>query len=340
MIPAHFADGRTAQPHDVTLSFDASGLVVAGVHVPWSELTADELGGDTVELRSKRLGEARITVRSRELCERLLPPRPRNSKRLLLLLLSALTLAGGAYAVYSQAPRLARVVVDRVPISWDAKIGAYFASGVEEACFAYFERDKLEAFVKELAAVETAGHEYKLVIAQDDVVNAYALPGGYLIVNSGLIEKVRSEDELAGILAHEVEHVERRHGMRSIIAGLFGTLGWQAIFGDLSGVLLVDPATLLSLVRSAHSRDDEREADAGAARRLAALHIPVEPLASFFEEHGATNQLSKALALFSTHPDGGERVERLRAADRQNARKDRSASGAFSLKRLLCAKAT
>jgi predicted Zn-dependent protease len=333
------ADGRTAQPRDVTVAFDASGLVVAGVHVPWSELVADELGGDGVELRSKRLGKARLTVHSREIRDRLLPPHPRSSKRLMLLFLFALTLAGGVYAVYSQAPRLATVVVDRIPISWDAKIGAYVTSGVEEACFTYFERDKLEAFVNELVAVETAGHRYKLTIAQDDEVNAYAAPGGYLVVNSGLIAKVKSEDELAGVLAHEVEHVERRHGMRNIVASLAGTLGWQAIFGDLSGVLLIDPATMLALVRSAYSRDYEREADAGAARRLAALHIPVEPFASFFEDHSAPGQLSKALALLSTHPDDGERVERLRAAGRQAARRDRSARDSFDLKGLLCAKA-
>ena len=155
----------------------------------------------------------------------------------------------------------------------------------------------------------------KVVDTQD--VNAFALPGGFLYVNRGLLEAADNEAEVAGVIAHEVAHVAARHGMEqaskanlinyaSIPLIFFGGIGGYAI---RQGLGLAVPLTFLKFSRGA-----EKEADRLGAQYMWAAGYDPTALISFFEKLQAKDKkkpgtLSK---LFSTHPMTGDRITEVR----------------------------
>ncbi len=152
--------------------------------------------------------------------------------------------------------------------------------------------------------------------------NAFALPSGTIIVTDELLALTDRDDEILGVLAHELGHVARRHGVRQVlqssVVGLFVT--WY--LGDVSSLLTAVPAALLE---ARYSRDHEREADEYAARMLRHNAMSPELLATMLgrleRAHGAEESEPKAddatrdrglPEYLSTHPATAERIEALR----------------------------
>ena len=150
--------------------------------------------------------------------------------------------------------------------------------------------------------------KYEVHIAQDDSPNAFALPGGVIVVHTGLIAATTRAEELAGVLAHEVQHVELRHSLRGVIKdmGLRGL--WAFVMGDLGGSLAGQAALELTSLR--FSRSDEREADEHGFDALVAAGIDPAGMPAFFKTLGqkAGGQVP---AFLSTHPASEERDREL-----------------------------
>jgi predicted Zn-dependent protease len=152
----------------------------------------------------------------------------------------------------------------------------------------------------------------KVVVLDHRMVNAFALPGGYIYIMNGLIQRARGPDELAGVLGHEIGHVKLRHGLRSVIqaGGLGFLLG--TLFGDFAGGTAIIFASR-TLIQSAFSRDAEREADAfGVDLMLKAGGNPAG-LAGFFTGAAAD---PGAFAWITSHPANAEREQAIREAVR------------------------
>jgi Zn-dependent protease with chaperone function len=158
----------------------------------------------------------------------------------------------------------------------------------------------------------TAGsrYRYQWFVAESSEINAFALPGGYVVVHAGLIKAAENADELAGVLAHEIQHVELRHSLKNMIHGL----GWRAMLalalGDLSGGLLGDLANQLGAL--SYSRELEQAADLGALRTLRRAGIAPDGLLSFFDK--LARKETPSMTLLASHPATGDRIERLRQA--------------------------
>jgi hypothetical protein len=175
----------------------------------------------------------------------------------------------------------------------------------------------LDALTARLAAAGgVAAPGLRVRVLDDRTVNALAAPGGEVILYRGLLDKAGSAEELAGVLAHELAHVQHRHGLRSVarIAGLFVLT--SALTGGSDAV-----AAAAALVGLSYSREFEREADADGARMLRAAGIGTEGLQAFFarmerEKSGASGSL---WGYVSTHPADADRVSALRAAERPAA---------------------
>ncbi|HVZ61967.1 MAG TPA: M48 family metallopeptidase [Terriglobales bacterium] len=155
---------------------------------------------------------------------------------------------------------------------------------------------------------------FTVKIINEGEVNAFALPGGFFFVNSGLISAAQSEAELAGVMAHEIAHVAARHATRNATkTQLFNMLSFPMIFvGGPAGYALrqaVGLALPMSMLK--FSRDAEREADLfGLQYQYAAGYDPGEFIRFFerlkLEDNGKSRSfISKA---FRTHPMTGERV--------------------------------
>ncbi|MCC6265290.1 MAG: M48 family metalloprotease [Bryobacterales bacterium] len=175
------------------------------------------------------------------------------------------------------------------------------------------------AIGKKLAAQpEAGGYPYSFTLINEPSINAFALPGGPIFVNTGLIEAADNEAQVAGVLAHEIAHVALRHGTnqasKASLIQLPAVLAGMAIGQDS----VVDQIAQLGLgfgvnsVILKYSRDAENQADALGTRILAeAGYNPIE-MANFFEklqEEGG----SRPPQFLSSHPDPGNRVSRVQA---------------------------
>ncbi|HSJ26067.1 MAG TPA: M48 family metallopeptidase [Longimicrobiales bacterium] len=160
---------------------------------------------------------------------------------------------------------------------------------------------------------------YNFYMVDAPQVNAFAVPGGHIYVNRGLVERTRNESELAGVLAHEIAHVEHRHGIdqmeRAQGANLALTAAYVLMGRAPSGVeeALIGVGGQLYFAR--HSREAENEADATAVSLLVRTGISPQGLPTFFgvlleeqqRQPGAVEQW------FSTHPLTTDRVANTQA---------------------------
>lgn len=159
--------------------------------------------------------------------------------------------------------------------------------------------------VQRLGARLTEGSPftYHFYLVRADDPNAYAMPGGYVVVNSALVRDMRSPEELAAVLAHEVAHVERRHTLRGLIQRLGVGALLSVATGDLSGTLATRMAG--ELVNLQFSREMEAQADADGVDRLLARGIDPSGMVSFFSRLGADEK--GAAPWLTTHPASKER---------------------------------
>lgn len=153
----------------------------------------------------------------------------------------------------------------------------------------------------------------EVYLAESTEVNAFALPGGKLVVLVGLLRQAESEDELAAVLAHEIAHTQKRHHLRQMIEqGVCYTL-WSLIFHeqDYLSDWMASQLTTVSALR--FSRDQEREADGAAIQRVSDAGYDPEAMATMFERWaGSRGSTPEWQVLLSTHPDCMERAQDVR----------------------------
>lgn len=144
------------------------------------------------------------------------------------------------------------------------------------------------------------------IIQKDDELNAFATPGGYIYVYTGLIKYLNSEDQLAGVLAHEIAHSDKRHSTDNLTKAY----GWQlladVVLGKNQGVIS-DIAK--GLVNLSYSRGAEKEADEYSVIYLCDTPYKSDGAAGFFEKMQQQGEGARAPEFLSTHPNPGNRVE-------------------------------
>jgi len=157
---------------------------------------------------------------------------------------------------------------------------------------------------------------FTIKVIDSDEVNAFALPGGFFYVNSGLILRAQEESELAGVMAHEISHVTARHGTKNATKGqilqlatiplvLLGPAG-LAGYGLYEGLNVALPLTFLKF-----SRDAEREADFLGLQYMYKAGYDPNAYITFFERIQADEKRHPGAIpkVFSTHPPTPERIE-------------------------------
>jgi len=170
------------------------------------------------------------------------------------------------------------------------------------------------------AAARGSGFDYTFDVANYSDLNALTLPGGHIWVYRGALVAATSESEAAGVLAHEVAHVELRHAARQISYAVMANMGLEllgALLGNTGGATTsrVAAGALTSGAYLGFSRDDEREADREGTRILARAGWDPRGLLMFLQRaRTAAGQKGAAVGgFFSTHPSFDSRVASLRA---------------------------
>ncbi len=168
------------------------------------------------------------------------------------------------------------------------------------------------AAIREIGARLTKGskYAYKWYVAEDPAINAFAVPGGYVVVNTGLIQAADSAEEVAGVLAHEVQHIELRHTLKNMAHSLGLRVALSLFLGDVGSSALGDMAARLSELR--FSRELESESDRLGLLALKRAGIAPQGMLTFFDKLGKQEGAAPP-ALLSTHPASRERMQILQA---------------------------
>ena len=243
----------------------------------------------------------------------------RRRMRVKLTVLAAVAVIAITLGLYLWGiPAMAGLVASRVPVSWEEQLGQSVVEQLAPPSRQCTDPTRTQA-IDEITTILTdalpnSPYTFRVVVVDNPTVNAFAAPGGYIVVLKGLLEQTQSAEELAGVLAHEMQHVEKRHATRMMIQHASTGLLITALTGgggDTS-VWGLEGARTLGVLR--YSRHHEEEADVEGLRLLVAANIDPKGMATFFEslkeEEGDTPHFLKYV---STHPDTVERIERLRS---------------------------
>ncbi len=198
----------------------------------------------------------------------------------------------------------------------EVALGLQFSEEVEREMEMY-DDPVVQAYIDSLGHLLAAHSdrteiEYHIKVVDTDEVNAFALPGGWLYVNRGLISAAENEAELAAVMGHEIGHIVGKHGARQ----LTGRIGLSALLGLALGE---DPSMVTEMVANIvatgtlmkYGRDMERESDRYGIDETYRAGIDPSGMASFFgkllELQGGQDAAGLDL-IFSTHPPTSERI--------------------------------
>jgi Zn-dependent protease with chaperone function len=332
--PAWLHDGRSALRHDVVVAIDGDRLTIAGFDaVPLSALR--RLDGAGLLYGHKDLPGWRLGFDIE-------PPAP------ILWRLPAATHYGGlidriglwraavvllalSAVILIAAIQGFGLIARAIPYSWEQKLGDAISGDFGEyACRAPAGQAALDGLARRLSP---RSRPIRVGVVDIPMVNAVALPGGRILIFRGLIDEARSPDEVAGVLAHEIGHVEHRHVLVALlrrfgIGLLIGSGGTAAEYGQ-------------ALIDSRYSRAAESEADDYSIAHLRSAGISPAATAKLFERLGKEEAgLPGVFAYVASHPPSAERRRRFDAAARNMARASPALDpGGWAAVRAMCGEA-
>lgn len=159
----------------------------------------------------------------------------------------------------------------------------------------------------------------KVYVLDKDEVNAFALPDGHIVIYSGLILNSNNPEALAGVICHEIAHIELNHVMKKLAKEVGFSVLISMTTGTSGTEIIKETAKMLS--SSAVDRSLEREADLKAVEYLVKANVNPEPFANFLYELSYPEfTAAKYLAWISTHPDSKERANYIVELSRDKAR--------------------
>ncbi len=222
------------------------------------------------------------------------------------------TLAGGILGalvlLYVILGLLVHLIVPHISPRVERKIGSFYSSLYEGA-----EPDSetdvyLQGILDRLQEkMEKQPVDYRVHLVDSDEANAYALPGGHIVVCSGLLEVIQSENEMAMILAHELGHFINRDHLLRIGRSLLFSIVSVIVFGEQSSVSRWFQG-LLGSVEAGFSKYQETRADSYGLELLEKTYGHVSGSTDFFKHMQKRKHDSRFLALFATHPYSETRI--------------------------------
>lgn len=339
-IAATYRDGLSAAAHPAVVEADGRSLVIeleGGRRVRWplaAVRDADPPEAARPGLRLRRLGsderlgieDANAATVLRALCPNLAKGEGDGHA----LWRPVLLWSGAAVAVvglffWLVLPALAGLIAEAIPGDLEHRFGARLVPAIADAvgrragkgtaiCGDSDGDARLRALMERVRPPAEGAIPLRLWVVRSPMVNAVALPGGHIVVFSGLLGFALSGDELAGVLAHEIGHVMMRHPTRIAIERATVSAFFGLFFGDIAGGTVLGGVGSL-LLGNAYSRDMERAADGLGVDILGRSGLDPGALARFFERLSLQYKGQELLlAFFSTHPPSDQRAAAIGAA--------------------------
>ena len=228
-------------------------------------------------------------------------------------LVEFLWLVGGLLAVagivFVSLGLLTDVIVSRIPVRAENWLGSKAMERFPSMHNDGLQR-RLDALLGGLPPESPLRrYNFRALLMEKDEINAIALPGGNIVVFSGLLRQVQSENELAMVLYHELGHYAHRDHLRGLGRGLGLTVGMLALFGydSVAGDLV---SRLLLSYQASYSQNQEVAADAFALDLLIHHYGHAGGSTDFFSRLAATGK-NRIPYLLASHPHPGDRIEKL-----------------------------
>ena len=334
-IRARLYDGRTSGALDATLAIAASGhfasltIHTAGTDtsVPFTAVHVGERVGEThrivqlpdggsLEVIDDAAFDAALKAAGLRTAEA--PIRRLESRWRYALLAVVTTLLASAGFLKFGAPALAARAVRFIPPRVDSFIATDTLRVLDSSTFrpttlTTARQAQLRGIFSDITVgVSGSDAHFRLEFRGGGSIgaNALALPSGIVVLTDELEQLARNDDELRGVLAHEVGHLVNRHAMRMLVQASATTLLIVGVFGDVSGVSSLAAVAPTVLVTAAYSRDFEREADAFAARWMGQHQVDPRRLAALLERL-AERQGGDQGGFLASHPGLQERLQAL-----------------------------
>ncbi len=216
--------------------------------------------------------------------------------------------------------RIAGIFPNFVSLEKEIQLGAQFAQLFEETARLVEDpvvTEYVDRLGQKIVKHSDAKVPFVFKVVDTEEVNAFALPGGYLYVNKGLILEADNESELAGVLAHEIAHVTARHATERMTKGQllqFAAIPALFVGGGLAGVGIQNGLGLgLNLAVLGITRKSEAEADQLGTQYLWNTEYDPQGFITFFEKLEARqkDKPGKFAGFFRTHPTPDSRIEKV-----------------------------
>ncbi len=313
---ALFFDGKSARPQAVQLQLDLqlsrlTFISLEGVEHHWPlSLLKSRLTPMGFELRYGEYRAELLRISDETFVDLLRQQFPKTMspgwydrfiaaglKTHLLVGVSALLLIALAY-IYT-LPWIAEKAVLILPASYDISIGEeYFDNVVDQRSI---DPKLSKALTNFASALELENENLRFYVINDKTVNAFALPGGIIIVHRGILEKMEQYEALVALLGHEVAHINQRHSMKMLSRNLSGYLFVSIALNDVNGVMAVLADNIQTLRSLSYSRAYEAEADSEGLRLMEKNEVAAIGMVKLFEalKDEKTNFIP---AFLRTHP--------------------------------------
>jgi beta-barrel assembly-enhancing protease len=339
----YWYDGQSAARHTVrigldmgaqTLQVQPEALAAFGWPLDLLRLVEVDLRGMTLTLHSDAGDEQprdaqRLVVLEPALIAWLQANAPNLRKRdlptgvwLRLLGWSAAALAAVAVILLVFLPRISDILANNLSLDREVAFGDAVVGQIESLLAMDMEADlsctdpaglaALEKLRARLVLGQGLHYDLRLRVFDHPMNNAFAAPGGQIVIIRGFLDQAESPEEVAGVLAHEIGHVEHRDTTRAAFRAAGSTGILSLMLGDVSGGTAI---ALLGnqLLSTSYSREAETAADAFGFDLMAKAKISTAGVADFFARIGAEDVAGREY--ISTHPSSGGREAAARVAD-------------------------
>lgn len=343
MTPAFsgiYIDGLPERRHEVAVTLAPAGLRIEGIAGnspqlwPYDDirLVAQANSDRPVEISWDKANSAKLLVADPafgpEITARLAPHAagaraPRHTVHWTALIVAGVAVL--ALVIGIAVPQTAHWLAPLIPIGWEESAGKHIAEAVistahttsgqaKRTCATAAGTAALGRLTDSLVEAVDSPYTFRVQVVPHPTINALAMPGGYVVIFSGLLEFAETPDEIAGVLAHEMAHIVHRH----VIAAMLRELGYVLIFDLLSGGAAGGAISIgHELLTLSYSREAEAEADATGLEILKRAGIGAHGFVALWDRmrnREGKGGAVKPPALLSTHPDSDARATLARAA--------------------------
>lgn len=313
-IKAVYFDGKTSEKKLARVEFGPKDIriwVADSLEANWqrSNLFINFIGNDEVTIKEEIQSSAKLCIEGVENIGHVKQYAGNKGlsfsnnviKQIAVFSIILIALIAGIWAFAHPASMW---LAKKIPHKWEVEFRDDFVDNLKKyKCKETEAVAILQALAEKLLTKDPARIPIKVILIDWKMVNAFAYPGGIVVFTKGLLKEAKDPDEIAGVMAHELQHQIKRHILASLIRSTILTATWHVALGDYSGILVVDPSTIYQVASLKFNREMETEADSGAAYMLKAAKISQSGMFAFLKRLSDKHKLIPDF--LSSHPMQG-----------------------------------